>query len=151
GVGSGRPPPTAALTASNGPTVKDVVSRWLLFAGLLTAVGAAFFRLAVAPVPIRVFLGAFLLVFIGVSGLLHDVPLSSRFGGAMAAVALISGFGAVFASIAPLYPVLEPAVYLAAFLLLPGPSIAGHALDPGRSPIEVVDDVVPAAAAPVWP
>jgi copper transport protein len=150
GVGSGRPPPTAALTASNGPTVKDVVSRWLLFAGLLTAVGAAFFRLAVAPVAMRVFLGAFLLVFIGVSGLLHDVPLSSRFGGAMAAVALISGVGALFAAIAPLYPVLEPAVLVAALLLLPGPSIAGHALDRGRSPLEVVDDVVHVAAASVW-
>ena len=150
GVGSGRPPPTAALTVSNGPTVKDVVSRWLLFAGLLTAVGAAFFRFAVAPVAMRVFLGAFLLVFIGVSGLLHDVPVSSRFGGAMAAIALISGFGAVFAAIAPLYPVLETAVYVAALLLLPGPSIAGHALDRGRSPIEVVDDVVHVAAASVW-
>jgi copper transport protein len=150
GVGSGRPPPTAALTASNGPTVKDVVSRWLLFAGLLTAVGAAFFRLAVAPVAMRVFLGAFLLVFIGVSGLLHDVPLSSRFGGAMAAVAVISGVGAIFAAIAPLSPVVEPAVLVAALLLLPGPSIAGHALDRGRSPLEVVDDVVHVAAASVW-
>src|SRR5207249_422632 len=50
----------------------------------------------------------------------------------------------------PLYPVLEPAVYVAALLLLPGPSIAGHALDRGRSPIEVVDDVVHVAAASVW-
>jgi copper transport protein len=150
GVGTGRPPPTAALSVRNGPSVKDVVSRWLLFAGLLTAVGAAFFRLTVAPVPIRVFLGAFLLVFVGVSGLLHDVPVSSRFGGVMAAVALVSAFGAVFAAIAPIYPVLEPAVLAAAFLILPGPSIAGHALDRGRSPLEVVDDVVHVAAASIW-
>jgi copper transport protein len=150
GVGAGRPPPIAALSVRNGPSVKDVASRWLLFAGLLTAVGAAFFRLTVAPVPIRVFLGAFLLVFVGVSGLLHDVPVSSRFGGVMAAVALISAFGAVFAAITPMYPVLEPAVLAAAFLILPGPSIAGHALDRGRSPLEVVDDVVHVAAASVW-
>jgi len=150
GVGAGRPPPTAALSVRNGPTAKDVVSRWLLFAGLLTAVGAAFFRFTVAPVPMRVFLGAYLLVFVGVSGLLHDVPLSSRFGGAMAAVALIAAFGAVFAAIAPMYPVLEPLVFAAAVLLLPCPSIAGHALDPGRSPLEVVDDVVHVAAASVW-
>jgi copper transport protein len=150
GVGAGRPPPTAALSVRNGPTVKDVVSRWLLFAGLLTAVGAAFFRFTVAPVPMRVFLGAYLLVFVGVSGLLHDVPLSSRFGGAMAAVALIAACGAVFAAIAPMYPVLEPLVFAAAVLLLPCPSIAGHALDPGRSPLEVVDDVVHVAAASVW-
>ena len=150
GVGAGRPPPTAALSVRNGPSVKDIVSRWLLFAGLLTAVGAAFFRFAVAPVPMRVFLGSFLLVFIGVSGLLHDVPLSSRFGGTMAAVALIAALGAVFAAIAPIYPVVEPLVFAAALLLLPGPSIAGHALDPGRSRLEVVDDVVHVAAASIW-
>jgi copper transport protein len=150
GVGAGRPPPTAALSVRNGPTVKDVVSRWLLFAGLLTAVGAAFFRLMVAPVPVRVFLGSFLLVFIGVSGLLHDVPVASRFGGTMAAVALVSAFGAVFAAIAPMYPVLEPLVLGAAFLLLPAPSVAGHALDPGRSRLEFVDDLIHVAAASVW-
>jgi copper transport protein len=150
GVGAGRPPPTAALSVRNGPSAKDVVSRWLLFAGLLTAVGGAFFRLTLAPVPIRVFLGAFLLVFVGVSGLLHDVSVSSRFGGVMAAVALVAAFGAVFAAIAPMYPVLEPAVLAAAFLILPGPSIAGHALDSGRPPLEVVDDVVHVAAASVW-
>ncbi len=150
GVGAGRPPPTAALTASNRPSVKDVVSRWLLFAGLLAAVGAAFFRFFVAPVPIRLFLGAFLLVFVGVSGLLHGVPVSSRFGGAMVAVAIIAAIGAVLAALAPVYRVLEPGVYAAALLLLPGPSIAGHALDRGRSPLEVVDDIIHVAAASVW-
>jgi copper transport protein len=150
GVGAGRAPPTAAFSVSGGPSTKDVVSRWLLFAGLLTAVGAAFFRFFVGPVPLRVMLGSFLLVFIGVSGLLHDVPVSSRFGGAMAAVALVSAWGAVLAAIAPMYPVLERVVFLAAVLLLPGPSIAGHALDRGRSPIEVVADVVHVAAASVW-
>jgi copper transport protein len=150
GVGAGRPPPTAALSARNGPSVKDVVSRWLLFAGLLTAVGAAFFRFTVAPVPVRLFLGAYLLVFIGVSGLLHDVPISTRFGGTMVAVAAISAFGAVFAAVAPMFPAVEPLVYAAAVFVLPGPSIAGHALDRGRSPIEVVDDVVHVAAASVW-
>jgi copper transport protein len=150
GVGAGRPRPTAALTASNGPTPKDVVSRWLLFAGLLTAVGAACFRLFVAPVPVRLFLGAFLLVFVGVSGLLHGVPVSSRFGGVMVAVAIVAAIGALLSALSPVYPVLEPGVYVAAVLLLPGPSIAGHALDPGRSPIQVVDDVIHVAAASVW-
>jgi copper transport protein len=150
GVGAGRAPPTAALTASNRPRVKDVVSRWFLFAGLLTAVGAACFRFFVAPVPVRLFLGSFLLVFIGVSGLLHGVPASSRFGGAMVAVAIVAGIGALLAALTPVYPVLEPGVYVAALLLLPGPSIAGHALDPGRSLLEVVDDVIHVAAASVW-
>ena len=41
GVGAGRAPPQAALSADNGPSVQDVVSRLLFFAGLLTAAGAA--------------------------------------------------------------------------------------------------------------
>jgi copper transport protein len=149
-VGAGRPPPTAALTAGNGPSIKDVVARWLLFTGLLTAVGAAFYRFAVGPVPVRLLLGAFLLVFVGVSGLLHDVPVASRFGGAMVAVAIVAAVGALLAAVAPVYPVVEPAAFAAAIVMLPGPSIAGHALDPGRSPIEVVDDVLHVAAASVW-
>jgi copper transport protein len=150
GVGAGRAPPTAAFSVGNSPSAKDVVSRWLLFAGLLTAVGAAFFRFAVAPVPPRLLLGAFLLVFVGVSGLLHDVPVGSRFGGAMVAVAIVAAVGALLAAIAPVYPALEPAPFVAALLLLPGPSIAGHALDRGRSPIEVLADVIHVAAASVW-
>jgi copper transport protein len=150
GVGAGRAPPTAALSVGNGPGAKDVVSRWLLFAGLLTAVGAAFFRFAVGPVPVRLLLGAFLIVFLGVSGLLHDVSLGSRFGGVMAAVAIVAAAGALLAAIAPVYPVLEPVAFLAAFVVLPGPSIAGHALDRGQSPIEVVADVAHVAAASVW-
>jgi putative copper export protein len=150
GVGAGRAPPTAALSARNGPTATDVVSRWLLFAGLLTAVGAAFFRFAVGPVSARIMLGAFLLVFIGVSGLLHDVPISSRFGATMAATAGVAAVGALFAAIAPVDPILERAPFITALLLLPGPSIAGHALDRGRSAIEVVADVVHVGAASVW-
>jgi putative copper export protein len=150
GLGKGRAPPVAALSVGNGPSVKDVVSRWLLFAGLLTAVGAACFRFAVGPVPVRLLLGAFLLVFVGVSGLLHDVSVSSRFGGAMAAVAIVAAVGALLAAIAPVYAFLEPAAFVAALLLLPGPSIAGHALDRGRSPVEVVADVFHVAAASVW-
>lgn len=149
-VGAGRSPPTAAFTVGNGPAVKDVVARWLLFTGLLTAVGAAFFRFFVGPVPVRLLLGAFLLVFVGVSGLLHDVPVGSRFGGAMLAVAIVAAVGALLAAIAPVFPVLEPAAFAAAILMLPGPSIAGHALDRGRSPIEVVADVFHVAAASVW-
>ena len=150
GVGAGRPPPTAALSVGNGPSVRDVVSRWLLFAGLLTAVGAAFFRFAVGPVPVRLLLGSFVVVFVGVAGLLHDVSVSSRFGGAMVALASIAGVGALVAAVAPVYPRLEPAAFALALLLLPWPSIAGHALDRGRSPVEVVVDVLHVAAASVW-
>jgi len=150
GVGAGRSPPTAAFSVGNSPGAKEVVSRWFLFAGLLTAVGAAFFRFAVGAVPVRLLLGAFLIVFVGVSGLLHGVPVASRFGGAMASVAIVAAVGAVLAAIAPVYPVLEPIAFAVALLLLPGPSIAGHALDRGRSPLEAVDDVLHVAAASIW-
>jgi copper transport protein len=149
-VGARSAPPTPALSADNGPGIKDVLSRWLLFAGLLTAVGAAFFRFAIAPVPARLLLGACLLVFVGVSGLLHDVPVGSRFGGAMVGVAIVAAVSALLAALAPVVSMLEPAAFGVALLMFPGPSIAGHALDPGRSPIEFAADVVHLAAAAVW-
>src|ERR687886_60755 len=42
-VGAGRAPPQAALSAGGSPTTRDVLSRWLFFAGLLVAVGVAIF------------------------------------------------------------------------------------------------------------
>jgi copper transport protein len=150
GVGVGRAPPRAALSADNGPSVQDVVSRLLFFAGLLTAAGAAFFRFAVGPVPVRLMLGAFLLVFIGVSGVVHDVALSTRFGTVMAVAAVVSGFGAVLAAVAPVYPRLEALPFLAGFALLPLPTLAGHALDPGRSLLAPVVDFLHVAAASFW-
>jgi putative copper export protein len=150
GVGTGRSPPVPVLTAESGPTLQDVVSRWLFFAGLLTAVGAAFFRLLVAPVPSRLLLGAFLLTFIGVSGAIHDVSVSTRFGGVMAAAAVIAGCGALLATVAPLSACLELLPSLAALLLLPVPSLAGHALDSGRPAYAVVVDVLHVAAASLW-
>ena len=149
-VGAGRAPPTAALTVANRPGAKDVASRWLLFAGLLTAVGAAFFRFFVGAVPVRLLLGAYLLVFVGVSGLLHNVPVASRFGGAMVGVAIVAAVAALLAALAPVAPALERAAFGVAFVLLPGPSIAGHALDRGRTPIEAVADVIHVAAASIW-
>src|SRR5437763_4232548 len=68
----------------------------------------------------------------------------------MVAVAIVAAIGALLAAVAPVYPVVEPAAFAAAIVMLPGPSIAGHALDRGRSPIEVVDDVLHVAAASVW-
>jgi copper transport protein len=150
GVGTGRAPPTAGLSVSNGPTAEDVVSRVLFFAGLLTAVGAAVFRFFVGPVPVRLLLGAFLLVFVGVSGAIHDVSVSTRFGLVMAVTAVVAGVGALLAAIAPLYPRLERLAFVCALVILPAPSLAGHALDRGRSRVEVLADLVHVAAASVW-
>jgi copper transport protein len=150
GVGTGRAPPQAALSADNGPSLQDVVSRLLFFAGLLTAGGAAFFRFAVGPVPVRLMLGAFLLVFVGVSGVAHDVSVATRFGTVMAVAAVVSGIGAVLAAVAPVYRRLEPLPFLAGFALLPLPTLAGHSLDRGRPLLEPVFDFLHVAAASFW-
>jgi len=150
GIGAGRSPPVAALSADNGPSFQDVLSRWLFFAGLLTAVGAALFRFLVAPVPTRLFLASFLLVFVGVWGAVHDVSLSTRFGTVMGAAGIAAGCGALCAAIAPLKERLALLAPLIGLALLPVPSLAGHALDPGRSRVEVVVDVVHVAAASLW-
>ena len=150
GVGSGRAPPVPTLTADNGPSVQDVLARFLLFTGLLTAAGAAFFRFAVGPVPVRLMLGAFLVVFIGVSGVVHDVSVSTRFGSVMAAAAVVAGLGAMLAAIAPVYPRLEPLAFAAGLALLPVPTLAGHALDHRRPGYEPLVDFVHVAAASFW-
>jgi copper transport protein len=150
GVGASRAPPQAALSADNGPSAQDVLSRLLFFAGLLTAAGAAFFRFAVGRVPVRMMLGAFLLVFVGVSGMAHGASLSTRFGTVMAVAAVIAGLGAVLAAVAPVFPRLEPLPFLAGFALLPLPTLAGHALDRGRPLLEPVVDFLHVAAASFW-
>jgi copper transport protein len=149
-IGAGRSPPVPALSVRNRPGFTDVLSRWLFFAGLLTAVGAAVFRFLIGAVPTRLFLAAFLLVFVGVSGSIHGVSVSTRFGEAMTAAAIVSGCGALAAAIAPLVRSMEPLPPLIALLLVPIPSVAGHALDPGRSWIEVPFDILHVAAASVW-
>jgi copper transport protein len=151
GVGVNRPPPAAALTVGGGgPSAQDVIARVLFFAGLLTAGGAAFFRFAVGRVPVRLLLFSFLLVFVGASGMLHDTSLSTRFGAAMAVTAIVAAIGATVATIASVYALLEPAAFALAFVLLPMPSLAGHALDSGRSRLEFFSDVIHVAAASIW-
>jgi copper transport protein len=150
GVGAGRARPTAALTADNGPSFQDVLARWLFFAGLLTAAGSAFFRFVVAPVPPRLFLVAFLLVLVGASSAIHDASVSTRFGAVMLAACIVAGVGALFAAITPLSPRLGVVPAVAGLLLIPVPTLAGHALDAGRSWIEAVADVVHVAAASLW-
>jgi hypothetical protein len=82
--------------------------------------------------------------------MVHDVAISTRFGTVMAAVAVLSGVGALLAAVAPVYPRLEVLPFLAAFLLLPAPTLAGHALDPGRPRIMAVVDLLHVTAASVW-
>jgi copper transport protein len=150
GVGSGRSPPSASLSVENGPSARDVVARWLFFAGLLTAVGTAFFRLAIGPIRSRVLLVSFLLVFLGGSDAIGHATLSTRFGTVMAIAVCIAAAGALFAALAPLYATLEWFAIAAALALLPLPTLAGHALDAGRSPLQVPVDLLHVAAASFW-
>jgi len=150
GVGNGRSPPSASLSVENGPGARDVVARWLFFAGLLTAVGTAFFRLAIGPIRSRVLLVSFLLVFLGGSDAIGHATLSTRFGTVMAIAVCIAAAGALFAALAPLYAILEWFAIVAALALLPLPTLAGHALDAGRSPLQVPVDLLHVAAASIW-
>src|SRR5262249_27174303 len=108
------------------------------------------FRFLVAPVPTRLYLASFLLVFVGVSGAIHDVSVSTRFGTVMGVGAILAACGALCAAVAPLYERLAVLAPLLSLCLLPVPSLAGHALDPGRSRIEVPVDIVHVAAASLW-
>ncbi len=149
-VGAGRPPPEAALSVDNGPSAREIVSRWLFFAGLLTAVGTALFRLAIGPIRPRVLLGAFLLVFLGGSEAIGHASISTRFGTVMAVAVSVAAVGALFAALAPLYSQLEWLAIAAAVVLLPLPTLAGHALDAGRPRIEIVVDLLHVGAASLW-
>src|SRR5213592_3942364 len=100
-VGAGRSPPTPSLSAQNGPTGRDVVSRWLFFAGLLVAAGGALFRLAAGSGRATLLVPAFVAVFLGASGLLpHHGTLATRFGIAYAIAAIVAALGATAATIA---------------------------------------------------
>ena len=150
-VGSGRAPPSASLTAGNGPSARDVISRWLLFAGLLVAAGGAVFRIATGVARANVLLPAFVATFLGASALLpHSGTLATRFGAAYVAVTLIAALGATAAALALVFERAEIAAWAFGLALIPLPSIAGHPLDAGRPRIEVVVDAVHIAAAATW-
>jgi copper transport protein len=164
GVGAGRAPPSAALSASSGPTTRDVLSRWLFFAGLLVAVGVLIFlplawrpALRVASAPAAedalwavAFIG-FFLAFLGASGLTHHESGVTRFSvmydiGGVAAIV-----GATLAAIALVDRRFGLGAFAAAAVLLPVPSLAGHALDRGQlRPLNAAADILHVAAAAVW-
>jgi copper transport protein len=150
-VGAGRAPPSPTLSASNRPTARDVISRWLFFAGLLVASGGALFRIATGAGRTRILLPAFVAVFLGASGLLpHQGTLATRFGLAYAVATVVAAVGATCAAIAIVDARASLAVWVCGLLLLPLPSVAGHALDAGQLRIEVVVDVLHLSAAAVW-
>lgn len=153
GVGSGRARPQSGLSLPSDQDPMRIVERWLFLAGVLAASGAALFALTLrraAEPPPGLFAVAFVLVAAGGAALAADTSLSTRFGAVVAGAALVAGVGAAVAVIARRYPRIAPATWLIALLLLPAPSLSGHALDRGRPWFELPVDVVHVAAASVW-
>jgi copper transport protein len=150
-VGAGRAPPTPSLTAANGPTATAVMARFLFLAGILIAGGGALFRLAVGTGRERVLFAGFLLAFFGGTGLLSGhTSVSTRFGLAVAVATVIAAVGATAAAISTVDVRAAAPAWVCGLLVLPEPTFAGHALDPGRPRIELVVDLLHIVAAAVW-
>jgi copper transport protein len=150
-VGAGRAPPTPSLTAGNRPGARDLISRFVFLAGILIAGGGALFRFVVGEGRERVLAGGFLLAFLGGTGLLAEhASLSTRFGLAVALATVVAALGTTVAAISTVEPRAAGVAWLLGLLLLPAPSFAGHALDPGRPRIELVVDILHVAAAAAW-
>ena len=157
-VGTGRPPPAPTLRVTNEVGFGTVFARWVFFAGLLVGSGLALFDLLVlrpiARSDIRTGWIALCLaaMFISSHGLVRasHAGVATRFGLTVQIASALAATGAAAAAIAvadrsaALYGIV-PAV-----LLLPVPTVAGHALDPGRSWLEVPVDIVHVVAAAAW-
>jgi copper transport protein len=149
GVGAGRAPPTAALTAeATGPGAGTTLARWLFLAGVLVAVGIALYALVVLReadrrVAIPLGIGA-VSAAVGAALEAHRVGLGVRYGVAMGAGFVVAAVVAVGALVA-----LRPALFLALGLAVV-PAVSGHALDPGVPAVNVVFDAVHVLAAAAW-
>lgn len=174
-VGSGQAAPTPGLAAgSTGPGAGQYLSRWLFFIGLLVASGSAVFqiliwRLGLADAELSederervdrrelragslLLLAGFLLAIAGAVLLLDlsHAGSGTRFGRVLDVGLGISGAGAAAALASLALPLVRPLALLAALAVLPIPTLAGHALDAGRSLLDLVVDVAHVTAAAVW-
>jgi copper transport protein len=158
GVGEGRPPPVPALTTTAEVGFGTIVSRWVFFAGLLIASGLALFDLLVwRPLTqtglstgwIAIGLAS---MFVSAHGLVHASHGGSatRFGLAVDVASAIAATGAAAAAIAVADRSAAPFALVLAVALLPVPTVAGHALDAGRSWIQVPIDLLHVLSAAVW-
>jgi copper transport protein len=155
GVGLGRAPPAAALTAeATGPTFDSAGARWLFFAGVLGAAGIALFTFVVRPrdlerIPIVVSTAG-VLAALGAAQEIHRVGLSTRDGTVLGVAFVIALVVATLGAAAMLERgLLRPALFVSLLLALV-PSFAGHALDHGLSRVNVVADVLHVVSAAGW-
>src|SRR4051812_34398574 len=157
-VGTGRAPPPPTLHVTNEVGFGTVFSRWIFFAGLLVGAGMALFDLLVwRPIArshirtgwIALSLAA---MFVSSHGLVRasHAGVATRFGLTVQIASAIAATGAAAAAIAVAGRSAAPCGIVLAVLLLPVPTVAGHALDPGRSWLEVPVDILHVTAATVW-
>jgi copper transport protein len=158
-VGAGSAPPTVVLTASTHVTWTSVLERWLYLGGLLCAGGAAVFRFRMRPVlgrrldlPLaRLLFASLLLAFLGGSALLRDATSGTRYDHVLRLAVLVALAGGAAAALSPVYPRLLDVAAGCSLALLAAPTLAGHALDPGRPRVlSVPADVGHVAAAAIW-
>ena len=158
GVGLGRAPPAPALRPANELGFESTFARLLFFAGLLVASGLALFDVLVwRPVArrglgtgwIAIGLGA---VFVSAHGLVHvsHGGSATRFGLVIEITSAVAATGAAAAAIAFVDRTAAKFALVPAIAVLAAPTFAGHALDPGRSWIEVPIDLLHTVAAAIW-
>ncbi len=158
GVGLGRAPPVATLRPTVEVGFGTVVSRWIFFAGLLVASGLALFDLLVwRPLAgsglrtgwIAIGLAAMFLSAHGLVQASHG-GAATRFGLTIDVASAVAATGAAAAAIAIADRSAAPFGVVLAVALIPVPTVAGHALDPGRSWIDVPIDLLHVLAAALW-
>jgi copper transport protein len=158
GVGIGRAPPVPALRPTVEVGFGTVLSRWVFFAGLLVAAGLALFDLVVwrplagsdlATGWMAIALAAMFVSAHGLVGASHGGS-STRFGLTINVASAVAATGAAAAAIAVADRSATPFALVLAVVLVPVPTVAGHALDPGRSWIEVPFDLLHVLASAVW-
>ena len=158
GVGLSRSPPVPALQPTFEVGFGTIVSRWFFLAGLLVAAGLALFDVLVwRPLAgsglrtgwIAIGLAA---MFVSAHGLVQASHggAATRFGLTIDIASAVAATGAAAAAIAIADRSAAPFALVLAIVLLPVPTVAGHALDRGRSWLEVPFDLLHVLASAVW-
>jgi copper transport protein len=154
-VGRGEPVPTSTLAARGTSVEPDEVAwRWILYAGLLAAVGVSILVLVVRPRDderIALLLtAAAVMTAIGAGEEAHRIGLDTRAGTALGATALAAVVVATLAGAATLArAALMQAAALAVVLVL-GPAFAGHAYDRDVNRLNVAADALHLLGASAW-
>jgi copper transport protein len=143
-VGAGGPA-AAALAVQGGDRAARVAARWAFLLGVLLAGGVTIFRLAVGRSSRdgALLAGGFALALAGgAAALALEGSTATRY-----ATSLEVGLGVAAAGLALSRTRLAEPLALG---LLAVPTVSGHALDPGRSWLEVPADLLHVAAAATW-